>query len=291
MTPFRRRNFEQRLRPLLVLGRVSNLPTVWSNGLAGWLLGGGGHPGSLLLVWLGTTFLYLGGMWLNDFCDADFDRQRKPGRPIPAGQVSRQFVLCGSVLWLAAGLVVLFLAEASVVWTLLLLAFLVSYDLMHKLTALSPVLMAACRFCVYLIAASAGYDGIEGLAVWSALALAAYITGLSQIARNELTQTQPDWWALLLLLTPIGLALVANADASREAAIGLSLLLVVSALVALRHAVRDSGPNIGMTVSSLLAVIVFVDLLAVAGDPPGAVPVFLALFLLAKLGQRYVPAT
>jgi hypothetical protein len=46
-----------------------------------------------------------------------------------------------------------------------------------------------------------------------------------------------------------------------------------------------------MTVSSLLAVIVFVDLLAVAGDPPGAVPVFLALFLLAKLGQRYVPAT
>ena len=31
------------LRTLLVLGRASNLPTVWSNCLAGWLLGEGGH--------------------------------------------------------------------------------------------------------------------------------------------------------------------------------------------------------------------------------------------------------
>ena len=30
------------LRTLLILGRVSNLPTVWSNCLAGWLLDGGG---------------------------------------------------------------------------------------------------------------------------------------------------------------------------------------------------------------------------------------------------------
>ena len=31
-----------KLRTLLVLGRVSNLPTVWSNCFAGWLLAGGG---------------------------------------------------------------------------------------------------------------------------------------------------------------------------------------------------------------------------------------------------------
>ena len=31
------------LRTLLVLGRASNLPTVWSNCFAGWLLGGGGE--------------------------------------------------------------------------------------------------------------------------------------------------------------------------------------------------------------------------------------------------------
>jgi 4-hydroxybenzoate polyprenyltransferase len=288
----RRPNFAQRARPWLVLGRVSNLPTVWSNGLAGWLLGGRGGFGALLLVWLGTTFLYLGGMWLNDYCDVEFDRRHRPGRPIPAGQVTRQFVFYGGLLWLAAGVLTLVaLADANVFWTLLLVALIVTYDVVHKMTAISPLLMAACRFCVYLIAASVGDDGIGGLAVWSAFALAAYIVGLTQIARKEHTQDRPDWWPLLLLLTPIGLALLANAGAYREVAIVLCLLFVVSVLVALRHAVRDSGPNIGMTVSSLLAVIVFVDLLAVAGDPPGVVPAFLGLFLLAKLAQRYVPAT
>jgi hypothetical protein len=36
----------RKLRTLLVLGRVSNLPTVWSNCLAGWWLGGGGNFGN-----------------------------------------------------------------------------------------------------------------------------------------------------------------------------------------------------------------------------------------------------
>ena len=38
------------IRTLLVLGRVSNLPTVWSNCLAGWLIAQGGPLERLLLV-------------------------------------------------------------------------------------------------------------------------------------------------------------------------------------------------------------------------------------------------
>ena len=62
-------------RTLLVLGRASNLPTVWSNCIAGWWLGGAGGSMTLFQLCLGGTLLYLGGMYLNDAMDAAFDRQ------------------------------------------------------------------------------------------------------------------------------------------------------------------------------------------------------------------------
>ena len=62
-------------RTLLILGRVSNLPTVWSNCLAGWLLGGGGSGWKFFLLSLGGTCLYVGGLFLNDAFDVEFDRQ------------------------------------------------------------------------------------------------------------------------------------------------------------------------------------------------------------------------
>ena len=91
---FWRMNFSVPARPvraLVILGRVSNLPTVWSNCLAGWVLGGGGftgdEPGRVLLLGAGATLLYLGGMFLNDAWDAPFDRQHRPERPIPSGAI------------------------------------------------------------------------------------------------------------------------------------------------------------------------------------------------------------
>ena len=79
--------WQNRLRTLLVLGRVSNLPTVWSNCLAAWLLGGGGATKDFLFIQLGASLLYLGGMFLNDAFDAEFDRQHRPERPIPSGLI------------------------------------------------------------------------------------------------------------------------------------------------------------------------------------------------------------
>ena len=53
-------SYGRRLRVLLVVGRVSNLPTVWSNSLAAWLLGGGGAWGRFGLLCAGATLLYTG---------------------------------------------------------------------------------------------------------------------------------------------------------------------------------------------------------------------------------------
>jgi 4-hydroxybenzoate polyprenyltransferase len=65
------------LRTWLILGRVSNLPTVWSNCLAGWWLGGGGNFLKLPFLFIGVSLLYLGGMFLNDAFDEAFDQQHR----------------------------------------------------------------------------------------------------------------------------------------------------------------------------------------------------------------------
>ena len=78
---------------MLFLGRVSNLPTVWSNCLAAWLLAGGALVGTAdvqRFAWLivGATLLYLAGMFLNDAFDVQFDREHRTERPIPSGAIS-----------------------------------------------------------------------------------------------------------------------------------------------------------------------------------------------------------
>jgi hypothetical protein len=59
----------------------------------------------------------------------------------------------------------------------------------------------------------------------------------------------------------------------------------------LRFVFRKDAPRIGFAVSSLLAGIVLVDIIAIAGEPPMAALVFAGLFLLALGLQRFVPAT
>src|SRR5262245_57020932 len=95
--------FLHRLRPFLILGRVSNLPTVWTNCLAGWLLGGAGSWCDWLRLCVGASLLYIAGMFLNDAFDAEFDRQRRRGRPIPSGQVEERTVWIAGTSLLALG--------------------------------------------------------------------------------------------------------------------------------------------------------------------------------------------
>jgi 4-hydroxybenzoate polyprenyltransferase len=115
-----------RWRTLLILGRVSNLPTVWSNCLAGWWLGGGATVGKLPFVLAGATCLYLGGTFLNDAFDADFDRQHRRERPIPSGSISVETVRRWGLAWLALGMLSLFRLgmEAGVLGLVLLLCIL-----------------------------------------------------------------------------------------------------------------------------------------------------------------------
>jgi 4-hydroxybenzoate polyprenyltransferase len=280
------------LRTLLVLGRVSNLPTVWSNCLAGWLLGGGGNARHLFPLLLGATLLYLGGMFLNDAFDERFDTQHRRERPIPSGAISAQSVWQMGLASLVAGLACLFLIGTTAgMLGLMLAGCIIIYDAVHKVITLSPILMAGCRFLLYVIASSAGADGVTGWAVWCGLALAAYIIGLSFLARNESTGGALNYWPCLALAAPVCLALLMNAGVYRQNAWLLSAALALWIARSLRFAYQAADRNVGRAVSGLLAGIVLVDLLAVADLPRGLAFVFIALLLLAVQAQRIVPAT
>ena len=286
----------RQLRALLILGRVSNLPTVWSNCLAGWWLGGGRRVGGLPFLLIGVTFLYLGGMFLNDVFDVEFDRQHRKERPIPAGSISLTVAWLLGLLWILVGLIFLFLdgSTAAVLFGVMLAFCIVLYDLIHKAVDSSPVLMGICRVFVYVISASIGVHGVTGWSIWCGLALGTYVVGLSFIARGESAGGSVRRWPLFLLVMPILLALLMNVGRYRQPALWLSLVLALWIVRCLRTTFWTDNVNVGRTVSGLLAGIVFVDWLAVAPDPElphKAGFVFLALFVCARLGQRFVPAT
>src|ERR1051325_4543077 len=215
------------LRTLLVLGRVSNVPTVWSNCVAGWLLGGGGGAGSLLLLCAGATCLYIGGMYLNDAVDVEFDRLNRKERPIPSGAISVGDVWGYGLSWLGLGLVLVYFFNTTTFTLARGLVFsILLYDAVHKAITFSPVIMAACRFFLFLLAASVGRNGVTGLSVWTALALASYIVGLSFVARSESNRGPVRYWPCVLLAAPLFLAWLVNEGDFRKQSLVLSVILV-----------------------------------------------------------------
>src|SRR5262249_44798080 len=148
---------------------------VWSNCLAGWMLGGGGGYQKLPLLFAGGTFLYVGGMFLNDAFDVQFDRQFRTERPIPSGVISIGVVCAWGIGWLLAGMACLFsLGINSAYVGFALLVSIVIYDWIHKRIVLAPILMGMCRLLLYLVVASSGEQGITGFAVWGGVVMGAY---------------------------------------------------------------------------------------------------------------------
>jgi 4-hydroxybenzoate polyprenyltransferase len=280
-----------KLRALLVLGRVSNLPTVWSNCLAGWLLGGGGDWNRFAVLCGGATLLYVGGMYLNDAFDAEFDAEYRRERPIPSGAISRGSVWRLGVTMLVAGTALMFLFGLSTaIFGLLLAASILLYDWLHKMVTFSPLLMALCRLLLYLTAASAAVTGVTGLAMWSGLALAAYIVGLSYLARKEATGVVIQHWPQLLLVLPPVLALVVNDRESFQPALLIGAVFVLWTVRTLRSVWMEPR-NVPRAVGGLLAGICWVDLLAVVDQPREMGLVFAGCFVLALVLQKFVPAT
>lgn len=283
-------------RVLLRLGRVSNVPTIWTNCLAGVILAGGKPNGAAFIVLcFAMSMFYIGGMFLNDAFDVKFDRQYRPERPIPAGEITRQAVFAIGFGLLAGALILLILPPLFrgiipgelLVWGVTLAGLIVYYDLRHKHDPLSPLIMALCRAMVYFGAAAAIASALTGRVIAGAAMIVAYLIGLTYVAKQENLSEVKNLWPLLFFAMPFIYA------APLLTTVGVVLYVTLIAWVAysLSHLISKKK-NIPRAVVTLIAGISLLDgvLIALAGEPSLG---FLAIigFALTLLFQRYIPGT
>lgn len=281
------------LETLLKLGRVSNLPTVWTNVLAATVLASGTVQGWRTgLVVLAMSLFYIGGMYLNDYFDRAIDARERPQRPIPAGDISAGMVRAFGFGMLGLGVVLLAATGVAAALTGVFLALaIVLYDAFHKGNPVAPVIMGLCRVLVYCGAALVATATVPVVIMIAAVALLAYVAGLTYAARQESFDQVGNLWPLAVLMVPMLLALPALAN-------GVVAILVYLALVGCAAyaiyllAARPMPGAVPRAVGLLIAGISLVDaaLLAAAGQ---AMPALAAMFGFPAtlLLQRYIPGT
>lgn len=283
-----------RFSTLLRLGRVSNLPTVVTNVIAGTVLAGAPvlHTRTLLVI-LAMSAFYVGGMYLNDAFDREIDARQRQNRPIPTGEisVSTVYAIGFGLLALAIGAMSLYGSVATAL-AVALAATIVVYDLWHKENALSPVIMSLCRALVYVGAGAAATASIATALIIGALVLAAHIIGLTYAAKQESLNRIDRLWPLAVLALPL---LIGVPELATGVLVPLAFLLLLAAdVVAVRSLAARSVPGaVPKAVAGLIAAISLVDALAVAIGGGGGVLVALCLagFVLTRVAQKFIPGT
>lgn len=291
----------------LQLGRVSNLPTVWTNTLAGLLLTGAvTTPAHMLLLLVAMSLAYTGGMFLNDAFDREFDAVNRAERPIPSGQVcARDVFLAGFIMLMAAIALATTVGHAlsnglvSLLSVAALAVAIVSYNVWHKGNPLSPLLMGLCRLLVYVSCAVAIVGTLPALLVIGAVVTFSYLIGLTYTAKQEQFGHVSTLWPLACLAAPVIFGIsYAGWDT-------LTWICTVSMCVwtlhCLRLIMRRQPGDIPKAVTGLIAGIALIDGLLIAtaavqydyaqGSTLAMVAACWAAFALTLKLQRYISGT
>lgn len=281
------------------MSRASNLPTVWTNVMAGVALAGGSWDNpNVPVVLVALSLFYTAGMFLNDAFDRDFDARMRPDRPIPSGEISATQVFGMGFGLLGVGLAMLLgvaLMTGGAGWGTLYAGIalgvaIVVYDAHHKNNALSPLIMGACRMLVYVVAAFSVVSDPGAQVYGGAFVLLCYLIGLTYAAKKEHLNQLEHAWPLCLLAVPVvyGMSL---APAQPLVLLPLALLSGWT-LMAVRRLIRRAPGDIPAAVTALLAGISLLDSVILAGHGyvmPMAVA--LAAFLLTLYLQKSIAAT
>jgi hypothetical protein len=281
-------------RTLLKLGRVSNLPTVWTNVIAGATIANSSATvPAIATIGLAMTAFYVGGMYLNDFFDREIDARERPGRPIQAGEIAAATVSAIGFSLLAVGIALMApFGLLTAVWGMALAAAIVLYDAWHKGNNLAPMIMGLCRALVYLGTGAAVSGNVVSALMVGAVALAAHVVGLTYAAKQENLNQVGRLWPLAVLAVPLLLALPGIPEG--WLVIVTALLLCVADIAAVRLLVRRvTGDAVPRSVAMLIAAICLVDALAVALHGGGIVLTFICAsgYLLTRLFQAAIPGT
>jgi 4-hydroxybenzoate polyprenyltransferase len=289
------------IRILLSLGRVSNLPTVWTNAMAGmWLAGAAGSPGPMAAIVVAVSLFYTGGMFLNDAFDRDVDARERPERPIPSGRIAARTVFWLGAGQLAAGFLLLIVAGTAVhanapvvaAAAAAMVAAIVLYDAAHRSNPFAPWIMGLCRALVYGCAAAASGPSVAWPSIApAAVTLVAYTAAVTYVAAREASSAVgPRWPLALLLLGP--LALVASGDATR-ASTALALASAAWSALAVHTASGGGGEeSVRDGVTRLIAGMSILDAAWIATtNATGGVWIALAGLPATRLLQRRVAGT
>jgi UbiA prenyltransferase family len=282
------------LSTLLRLGRISNVPTVWTNVLAGSVIAGGGRqPDQIALLVTAMTAFYVGGMYLNDFFDRQIDARDRPGRPIHAGEIRAGTVSSIGFGLLAIGVALMIpFGLAATICGALLAAVIVLYDVWHKGNVLSPLVMGTCRALVYIGTGAALAGRTSTAMMIGAVALASHVAGITYAAKQESLDRVGNLWPLALLAIPLFVALPAIFS-GWIVIIAFLLLLAADAFAIRLLAKRPVRGPVPFAVSGLIAAICLVDALAVALNGGGVLLVAISAFgyPLTRLFQKSIPGT
>jgi 4-hydroxybenzoate polyprenyltransferase len=280
----------------LRLGRVSNLPTVWSNVLAAAVLAGSDAAApSVALAALACSLSYVGGMFLNDAFDREFDAKFRPDRPVPAGDASVSAVFAVGFALLAAGLVLVVVvgrahAAAAAVSGLALAGVITLYDAWHKGNPLGPLLMGLCRVLVYVTTAVALTGHASDRVLAGAGLLLVYLMGLTYLARQEHLASIRRLWPLVLLAVPfmLGVRLLMEGGAGAVLYLGFLGWVVLS----VSHLGWRGPRDVPRAIAGLIAGIALLDAILIAGHgASGTALLAVVAFALTVLGQRWVAGT
>lgn len=219
-----------RLKSVLALCRVSNLPTIWMNVITASVITSSVQDqsvqwGIVTIIALAISAFYCGGMSLNDVCDYTWDKEHQPYRPIVQAKVSlTQAKIITGVLF-AAGFGLLALAPSikGVIYSLVLFAVIYGYNLFHKQYTGSVLLMAGARALVFVVTAQALTGELNQCIVLAAGLQFIYTLTLTLVGRHESKRGRPyagpviprmiagmailDGIVLAILVAPIWLAL------------------------------------------------------------------------------------
>jgi 4-hydroxybenzoate polyprenyltransferase len=221
------------LLPYLKLLRLPNVCTAFSNILVGFFFVRDPRELSqdwpvLVLLLCASAGLYWAGMVLNDVFDVEIDRQERPFRPLPAGEVSLltanvlgwSLLLIGVLCGAAAGYVAA--ENLSPRWlsgtvSILLALLVLLYNGVLKHTLLGPLGMGGCRLLNMLLGMSVASSLFTGETIaeyyrvqWLvACAMGVYVTGITCFAKGEAESSSRGLLVLGLTIMLGGIALMA----------------------------------------------------------------------------------
>jgi 4-hydroxybenzoate polyprenyltransferase len=304
------------LRYLAASARIANLPSVISNVWMGIAIAAGhsvepGIPWSAINLIFCGILLCLGGNFLNDWADREWDAKNRPERALPRMIFPASLYFTNAITCLViAALLAVAVSSAVLIVALAISACILLYTWSHKRSQWSVIPMALCRGLLPVLGLTAcsfpqTYQSTATLlGAACGLGLFLHTLGISLNARLESTRPDSAPARLSIVLFPLAAAFPAIAGTME----GFVILSIFTAL--LPYAVWTSlaftrfRQPVSKRVSALLAGFPLVDyillfpmailVITCSGPSPFALACLMLspiTFFSAKGLQRLAPAT